>query len=125
MCICDHVFYIYMCLVFFLVFRCQSVDGESSHSPLSGVSPVDIDIIVMHPMRPIITVQGLSNLTLTPSQLKVGRRIFGNVEIIVSQADDEDEEDDEDDDNEDEDEDVRGEDGDDDKLTSVFPDGNF
>uniref|UniRef100_A0A0L8HJY8 Calsyntenin C-terminal domain-containing protein n=1 Tax=Octopus bimaculoides TaxID=37653 RepID=A0A0L8HJY8_OCTBM len=99
-----------------------SVDGESSHSPLSGVNPVDIDIIVMHPMRPIITVQGLSNLTLTPSQLKVGRRIFGNVEIIVSQADDEDEEEDDDDDDEDEDEDVRGEDGDDDKLNGVFPD---
>eukprot|EP00106_Octopus_bimaculoides_P004334 XP_014771776.1 PREDICTED: calsyntenin-1-like [Octopus bimaculoides] len=104
---------------------CQSVDGESSHSPLSGVNPVDIDIIVMHPMRPIITVQGLSNLTLTPSQLKVGRRIFGNVEIIVSQADDEDEEEDDDDDDEDEDEDVRGEDGDDDKLNGVFPDAGL
>uniref|UniRef100_A0A0L8HL00 Calsyntenin C-terminal domain-containing protein n=1 Tax=Octopus bimaculoides TaxID=37653 RepID=A0A0L8HL00_OCTBM len=102
-----------------------SVDGESSHSPLSGVNPVDIDIIVMHPMRPIITVQGLSNLTLTPSQLKVGRRIFGNVEIIVSQADDEDEEEDDDDDDEDEDEDVRGEDGDDDKLNGVFPDAGL
>ncbi|XP_029651355.1 calsyntenin-1 [Octopus sinensis] len=106
--------------------ECQSVDGESSHTPLSGVSPVDVDIIVMHPMRPIITVQGLSNLTLTPSQLKVGRRVFSNVEIIVSQADDEDEEeDDEDDDDEDDDEDVRGEDGDDDKLNGVFPDAGL
>ncbi|XP_052832620.1 calsyntenin-1 [Octopus bimaculoides] len=117
------LFVLYTCGFCFV--RCQSVDGESSHSPLSGVNPVDIDIIVMHPMRPIITVQGLSNLTLTPSQLKVGRRIFGNVEIIVSQADDEDEEEDDDDDDEDEDEDVRGEDGDDDKLNGVFPDAGL
>ena len=67
----------------------------------------------MQPARPVITIGGLSNMTLTPAELTIGYLIFKDIEISIKQEDDEDDdEDDIEDDNNDDDDDDDNDNGD-------------
>lgn len=79
---------------------------DGSNSRLPGIDSIDVDVMVMQPSRPVITIGGLSNMTLTPAELRIGYLIFKDIEISIKQEDDEDDdEDDIEDDNDDDDDD--------------------